>query len=117
MNLNRVTLACNLTVDPELRSLPSGTKLCQLRVASSTRRKNQAGEWEDKPNYFNVAVWGTKGENSARFLKNGDPLALDGRLEWREWEQEGGKRQAVEIVADTVQFLGSRESKPQPPQR
>ncbi|HVS29449.1 MAG TPA: single-stranded DNA-binding protein [Solirubrobacteraceae bacterium] len=109
-NINRVVLTGNLTKDPELRSLPSGTSVCSLRVACNTRRKDASGEWVDKPNYFDVTVWGAQGENCARFLAKGRPVAVDGRLEWREWEtQEGQKRQAVEIVADSVQFLGSRE--------
>jgi single-strand DNA-binding protein len=110
-NINRVILTGNLTADPELRSLPSGTPVCKLRIASNTRRKDAStGEWVDKPNYFDVTVWGAQGENCAKYLERGRPIALDGRLEWREWTtQEGQKRQAVEIVADTVQFLGGRE--------
>jgi len=110
-NINRVVLTGNLTRDPELRSTQSGMSVCSLRIASNTRRKNQSsGEWEDKPNFFDVTVWGAQGENCARFLAKGRPVALDGRLEWREWEgQDGNKRQNVEIVADSVQFLGSRE--------
>src|SRR4051812_708079 len=109
-NINRVVLTGNLTRDPELRSLPSGMSLCKLRVACNTRRKNNAtGEWEDKPNYFDVTVWGAQGENCARFLSKGRPVAIDGRLEWREWETEAGKRQAVDIIADSVQFLGGRD--------
>ena len=109
-NINRVVLTGNLTRDPELRSTQSGMSVCSLRIASNTRRKNQAtGEWEDKPNFFDVTVWGAQGENCARFLSKGRPVALDGRLEWREWETpEGNKRQAVDVVADTVQFLGAR---------
>ncbi len=110
-NINRVVLTGNLTADPELRSLPSGTSVCKLRVACNTRRKNgSTGEWEDKPNYFDVTVWGAQGENAARYLSKGRPVAVDGRLEWREWEtQEGAKRQAIDIIADSVQFLGGRE--------
>jgi single-strand DNA-binding protein len=110
-NINRVVLTGNLTRDPELRSTGSGMSVCSLRVASNTRRKNQAtGEWEDKPNFFDVTVWGAQGENCARFLSKGRPVAIDGRLEWREWEtQDGHKRSAVEIVADAVQFLGGRD--------
>jgi single-strand DNA-binding protein len=109
-NINRVVLTGNLTADPELRALPSGTSVCKLRVACNTRRKSASGEWEDKPNYFDVTVWGAQGENCARFLSKGRPIAVDGRLEWREWEtQEGQKRQAVDIIADSVQFLGGRE--------
>jgi single-strand DNA-binding protein len=85
--------------------------VCSLRVACNTRRKNNStGEWEDKPNYFNVTVWGAQGENAHRYLSKGRPVAIDGRLEWREWEaQDGTKRQAIDIIADSVQFLGSRE--------
>jgi single-strand DNA-binding protein len=109
-NINRVVLTGNLTTDPELRSLPSGTSVCKLRVAVNTRRKGASGEWEDKPNYFDVTVWGAQGENCARYLAKGRPVAIDGRLEWREWETENqGKRQAVDIVADSVQFLGGRD--------
>ncbi len=109
-NINRVVLTGNLTTDPELRNLPSGTSVCKLRVACNTRRKGASGEWEDKPNFFDVTVWGAQGENCARYLSKGRPVAIDGRLEWREWETEGGgKRQAVDIVADSVQFLGGRD--------
>jgi len=110
-NINVVVVTGNLTRDPELRSLPSGTSVCDLRVAVNTRRKNGAtGEWEDKPNYFDVKVWGAQGENCARFLSKGRPVAVQGRLEWREWEtQDGQKRQAVDIIAESVQFLGGRE--------
>jgi len=110
-NINRVVMTGNLTSDPELRSLPSGMSVCKLRLACNTRRKNNAsGEWEDKPNFFDVTVWGAQGENCSRYLAKGRPVAIDGRLEWREWEtQEGQKRQAVDIIADSVQFLGSRD--------
>ena len=110
-NINVVVLTGNLTRDPELRSLPSGTSVCDMRIAVNTRRKNGAtGEWEDKPNYFDVKVWGAQGENCQRFLSKGRPVAVQGRLEWREWEtQEGQKRQAVDIIAESVQFLGGRD--------
>jgi single-strand DNA-binding protein len=110
-NINRVVLTGNLTRDPELRSLPSGMSVCSLRVACNTRRKNNSsGEWEDKPNFFDVTVWGAQGENCARFLSKGRPVALDGRLEWREWQdKEGNNRQSIDIIADAVQFLGGRE--------
>ncbi|HYV15254.1 MAG TPA: single-stranded DNA-binding protein [Conexibacter sp.] len=108
-NINRVVMTGNLTRDPELRSTPSGMSVCSLRIACNTRRKGSSGEWEDKPNYFDVTVWGAQGENCARYLAKGRPVAIDGRLEWREWEHEGQKRQAVDIIADSVQFLGGRD--------
>ena len=108
-NVNVVVITGNLTRDPELRSTPGGTPVCKLRVAVNSRRKDgQTGEWIDKPNYFDVTVWGAQGENCATYLSKGRPVAIDGRLEWREWEnQEGQKRQSIDIIADTVQFLSS----------
>jgi single-strand DNA-binding protein len=109
-NINRVIITGNLTRDPELRSLQSGMSVCSLRIASNTRRKDQSGEWVDKPNYFDVTIWGRQGENAAQYLSKGRPVAIDGRLEWREFQdKEGNKRQAVEIVADNIQFLGGRD--------
>src|SRR5687767_4538414 len=107
-NINRVIITGNLTRDPELRSLPSGMSVCSLRIAVNTRRKdNSTGEWVDKPNYFDVTVWGAQGENCSRYLTKGLTSAIDGPLEWCEWEtQDGQKRQSVEIIADSVQFLG-----------
>lgn len=111
-NINRVVLVGNLTRDPELRQTPSGTSVCKLRVAVNTRQKDSAtGQWGDKPNYFDVTVWGNQGESCAQYLAKGRPVAIDGRLDWREWDaQDGSKRQAVEIIAENVQFLGSRDA-------
>jgi single-strand DNA-binding protein len=110
-NINSVVVTGNLTKDPELRHLDSGTAVCKLRIAVNSRRKNANGEWVDKPNYFDVTVWGAQGENCATYLSKGRPVAVQGRLEWREWEASdgSGKRQSVEIIADSVQFLGSRD--------
>jgi len=111
-NVNVVVITGNLTKDPELRHTGGGTAVCELRVAVNSRRKNgQTGEWEDKPNFFDVTVWGAQGENCANYLSKGRPVAVEGRLDWREWEAKegGGKRQAVQIIANTVQFLGSRD--------
>lgn len=106
-NINRVILTGNLTRDPETRPA-GGTTVTQLRLAVNSRRKdNQSGQWIDEPNYFDVTVWGAQGENCQRYLGKGRPVAVDGRLKWREWTtQDGQKRQAVDVVADSVQFLG-----------
>ncbi len=110
-NINRVILVGNLTRDPELKTLPSGASVCSLRLAVNNRRKNQqTGEWTEEPNYFNVDVFGNQADSCARLLAKGRAVAVDGRLRWREWEaQEGGKREAVTIVAETVQFIGPRD--------
>ena len=111
-NVNVVVITGNLTKDPELRHTGGGTAICELRVAVNSRRKDgQTGEWVDKPNFFDVVVWGAQGENCANYLSKGRPVAVEGRLDWREWEAKdgSGKRQAVQVVANTVQFLGSRD--------
>ena len=110
-NINRIILTGNLTKDPELRSTGNGMAVCSLRIATNTRRKNnQTGEWEDKPNYFSVTVWGRQGENAAQYLAKGRPVAIDGRLEWREYQDNSGnKREAVESIADNEQVLSSPE--------
>jgi single-strand DNA-binding protein len=109
-NINRVVMTGNLTRDPELRNTAGGTSVCSLRIACNTRRRDASGEWVDKPNYFDVTVWGAQGETCATYREKGRPVAIDGRLEWREWEdQNGNKRQSVDIIADSVQFLGSRD--------
>ena len=109
--INRVVLVGNLTRDPELRSTPNGASLCRLRVAcSSSRRNKDTGEFDERPNYFDVTVFGASGEACARFLTKGRPVAVDGRLEWHEWTTtEGENRQAVGILADSVQFLAPRQ--------
>src|SRR3954471_4485679 len=107
-SVNRVVLVGRLTRDPELRSLPSGGAVCALRIACNSSRKDPDGEYVERPNYFDVSVFGTNGENADQYLRKGSRVAVDGRLEWREWETaESQKRQAVSIVADLVQFLDS----------
>lgn len=110
-SINRVVLVGNLTRDPELKSLPSGMAVCDLGIAVNHRRKNQqTGEWIEEPNYFRVSVFGSQAESCARFLTKGRAVAIDGRLRWRQWDApDGTKREAVEVVAETVQFIGPRD--------
>jgi single-strand DNA-binding protein len=108
-SINRVVLVGNLTRDPELRHTPGGTPVCSLRIAVNSRRKDESGQWVDKPNYFSISVFGNQAESCTQYLSKGRPVAVDGRLDWREWQaQDGAKRESVEIVAESVQFLGSR---------
>ena len=107
-SINRVVLVGRLTRDPELRALPSGVSVCGLRVACSSSRKDAEGDYREKPNFFDVSVYGAPAESVSRYMRKGSRVAIDGRLEWREWEtSDQHKRQAVSIVADTVQFLDS----------
>ncbi len=110
MNINRVVLTGNLTRDPEVRSTPNGLAICKLGIACNTRKKNSStGTWEEKPNFFRVTVFGAQAENCGQYLKKGRPVAIDGRLEWSSWESDGQKRESVDIIADSVQFLGGRD--------
>ena len=102
-NINRVVLSGNLTRDPEIKEVGS-TSLCVLGLAVNASRKNAQGEWEDKPNFFDVNVWGPQGVNCAKFLKKGSSIVLDGRLEWQSWEKDGKKQSKVLVVAQQVQF-------------
>jgi single-strand DNA-binding protein len=107
-SINRVVLVGRLTRDPELRSLPSGQAVCSLRVACNGARKDAEGDYRERPNYFDVSSFGPVGENVSRYMRKGSRVAIDGRLEWREWEvPEQGRRQAVSVVAEAIQFLDS----------
>lgn len=101
-DINQVTVSGNLTRDPELRNLPSGQSVCQLRIAHNDRYKDSSGQWADRPAYFDVTIWSGLGEWMGRNLTKGQKVVVSGRLKWREWGEEGNKRQAVEISADSV---------------
>ena len=104
-DLNTIGLVGRLTRDPELRYTPAGEAMCGLRLAVSTRTR--AGEeWEDRPNFFDVLVWGRNGEAAAEHLTKGRRIGVAGRLTWREWKaDDGSRREAVQIVASSVQYL------------
>jgi single-strand DNA-binding protein len=102
--MNSVHLIGNLTRDPELRSLPSGTAVCKMRLAVNTRRKD-GEQWVDKANYFDVTAFAGRAENAAQYLSKGSRVGVTGRLESREWESDGQKRYGVEIISDQLDFL------------
>jgi single-strand DNA-binding protein len=108
-DINRVTIVGRLTRDPELQYLQSGTAVLRLGVAVNGRQKDAAGNWVDKPNFFDVKVFGAQAEMLNNHLGKGRRIGVDGRLDWSSWEaQDGSKRSKVEIVAQSVQFLDSR---------
>jgi single-strand DNA-binding protein len=78
-----------------------------LGIAVNGREKVN-GNWEDRPDFFNVTVWGAQAENAVKYLSKGSPVAIDGRLRYESWESDGQKRSTVKIVAQTVQYLGTR---------
>src|SRR5512145_1014361 len=108
-DINRVTLVGRLTRDPELRHLPSGTPVLEMGLAVNGRQQDDAGNWVDKPNFFDVKVYGNQAEMLSQHLQKGRRIGVDGRLDWRSWEaQDGTKRSKVDVVAQNVQFLDSR---------
>jgi single-strand DNA-binding protein len=107
-NINRVVITGRLTREPEMRSLASGSSVCGLRVACNGVRKTDEG-YVERPNFFDVSVFGPAADAVSTYTHKGSRVAIDGRLEWREWETaEHERRQAVSIVADTVQFLDTK---------
>ena len=111
MGINRVVISGNLTRDPELRATGSGMNVLKLGVAVNDRRKNQqTGEWEDVPNFIDVTVFGARAEALSRFLSKGSKVAIEGKLRWSQWESQAGeKRSKLEVIADEVEFLSSRD--------
>jgi single-strand DNA-binding protein len=111
MSINRVLITGNLTRDPELKATASGMSVLKMGVAVNDRRKNpQSGEWEDVPNFIDVIMFGTRGESVSRFLSKGSKVAVEGKLRWSSWEDKdsGAKRSKIEVVADDIEFLSSR---------
>lgn len=106
-DINTVAITGNLTKDPELKQVGEQS-LCNLRVANNGRKK-EGDQWVDAPNFFNVVVWGRQADACAQYLEKGRKVAITGKLRWHEWTQDdGSKRQAVEIAADTVAFVGGQ---------
>jgi single-strand DNA-binding protein len=108
-NLNKVFLMGNLTRDPELRHTAQGTSVANFSIAVNRNFRSSDGNFKKEVNFFNIIVWGRAGENCQKYLSKGRPVLVEGRLQNRKYEtQDGQKRQVTEIVADNVQFLGSR---------
>lgn len=106
-SFNQVTLMGNLTRDPELRTTPNGQSVCNFSLALNRSYKGQDGEWKEMTDYVDIVSWGPLGERVAQYLTKGRPALVSGRLQSRSWEQDGQKRNKVEVVANDVTFLGS----------
>lgn len=106
MYLNKVMLIGNLTRDPELKALPSGQQLCNLGVATNRVYKDKDGQQQKATEFHSVVVWGKQAENCGQYLKKGQSVMVEGRLQTRSWDDQtsGQKRYKTEIVADRVQF-------------
>lgn len=106
-NLNKVFLIGNLTRDPELRYIPSGTAVSTFTVASNRVYNSSAGEKKEEVCFVRVVTWARQAELCGEYLKKGSPVFVEGRLQSRSWETpDGQKRSVLEVVAQNIQFLG-----------
>ncbi len=111
-SFNKVILMGNLTRDPELRYIPSGTAVTNFTIAVNRSYKDGTGERQESATFVRVVVWARIAEVCAEYLSKGSPVFIEGRLQSRSWETEDGqKRSMVEVVANNVQFLGSGKAK------
>ena len=106
-NLNKVFMIGNLTRDPELRYIPSGTAVATFTVASNRSYTSAAGEKKEEACFVRVVSWARQAELAAEYLAKGSPVFVEGRLQSRSWETpDGQKRSTIEVVAQNIQFLG-----------
>jgi single-strand DNA-binding protein len=107
-SLNQVTLMGNLTRDPELRQTPTGQNVTSFSLALNRSYKDSGGEWQEATDYIDIVCWGPLAERVAQYLSKGRRCLVQGRLQSRSWEQDGQKRNKVEVLANDVTFLDSR---------
>ena len=119
MSINRVAISGNLTRDPELRSTANGTEVLTFGVAVNERVKDQqSGEWKDRPNFVDCVVFGNRAQGLSKYLAKGSKVAIDGRLRYSSWETDDGKKRSkLEVIAENVDFMSSRQQGGQPQQQ
>jgi single-strand DNA-binding protein len=106
---NRVILVGNLTRDPELRYIPSGTAVTEVGLAVNDRRRNSSGEWVEETTFVDVTLWARTAEVASEYLSKGSPVLIEGRLKLDAWEtNDGQKRSKLRVVGERMQMLGGR---------
>lgn len=109
MSVNKVILLGRLGKDPEMRYSNSQTPICSFSLATSERRKDQSGNWNEQTEWHNIIVFGKTAEHCSNYLKKGRQAYIEGRIQTRKWQdKEGRDRYTTEIIANTVQFIGSK---------
>lgn len=109
--INKAFFAGNITRDPELRQTNSGTAVLSFSLAVNDRRKNQAGEWEDVPNYFDMTMFGKRAESLSRFLHKGSKVSVEAKARWHSWQaQDGTKRSKVDFIAEEIELMSQKGS-------
>lgn len=120
MNLNLAIIVGRLTRDPELKALPSGQQLCSMSIATNQNYKDRDGNKQEKVEFHNIVVFGNSAESCGRFLRKGQLISVEGRIQTRTWDDttSGEKRYRTEIIASNVQFgpkandTASKEAEP-----
>lgn len=112
MTINRVFLSGNLTREPNLRRNSSGIAILDIGIAVNDRKKNpRTGEYENYPNYFDCAMFGSRAEKISGYMSKGMKVAIEGKLRFSSWERDGQRRTKVDVVIDEIEFLSqSRQS-------
>lgn len=111
MSINRVIVSGNLTKDAELRRTAGGMSVLSIGIAVNDRARDANGNWQDRANYFDCAMFGTRAEGISPYLKRGTKVAIEGKLRWSSWEQDGNKRSKVEIIVDEIEFMSGSETR------
>lgn len=108
MSINRVVITGNLTRDPEVRATQSGSCVMSMTVAVNDRRRNaESGEWEDVPNFVDVAMFGNRAQAVSKHLAKGAKVAVEGKLRWSQWERDDERRSKLDVVAEEIEFLSA----------
>jgi len=111
-SLNKVFLMGNLTRDPELRYLPSGTAVCEFGLATNRKYKDGQGNLQEDTCFVDISVFGKQAETANQYLSKGRPLFIEGRLKYDQWQaKDGSKRSKLRIIAENFQFLGAGQKK------
>jgi len=108
MSFNKVIIVGNLGRDPELRYTPQGTAVCNFSMATTEKRRDKSGEYQDVTTWFRVTLWDKKAEVAAKYLQKGKPVYIEGRLKIDEWtDRDGNNRFTIDVTATDMQFIGS----------
>jgi single-strand DNA-binding protein len=114
-SFNKITIVGYLGRDPEIRYVSQGTAVCNISVATTERRKNVEGEYEDHTTWFRVTLWNRQAELANEYLAKGRQVYIEGRLRQEEYtDREGARRVSLEVTATEMQFLGRRDDFSQP---
>lgn len=108
-SFNKVILVGNVTRDIELRSINSGSSVCDLGMAVNDRKKAASGEWVDEVTFIDVTLWNRTAEIAAEYLGKGSSVLIEGRLKLEQWETDGQKRSKLKVIGDRMQMLGGKK--------